>query len=546
MNEEKRARYVKPNEALAMAPGRLHQDRKGFFWMLGSGVMPNERRGDVAIVHVRGELEHHADDWGCAESYEGIRKKFAEAYSGQDAVDAHTRAHQYDEDFKPIDATPPKTIVMVIDSPGGVVSGLNETVKALQKLRAEHPNVRTVAYCNEMAASAAYALACSCERIIAPPSAIVGSIGVISTMVSQARRDKKEGFDVRLLTSGARKADGHPHAPLSDKAVEIEQTRVEKLADAFFRLASKARGISVDTVRGLQAGIFLGKDAKKVGLINEVESLDDVIAKANASETSAASTSAGGNQTDRRLKMNLAALIRDTEASIKKEKDPEKLSALYATLAGYKKVEKHVEHTKSEEEDDEEEEEEESAEESEEASAKSDDDGDDDDDEDDGEDEKKSSKATLALVQKITGMTGKKALGALQALAAQHAAMAKDIEQIKAKARSDEKAAIIAGARGKHLTAKEAAWLSKESLSVVKGFVEMREASGVIVHTDESTTVKPKAGKPGTEDALSPEARRMIDATCAAYPGADKKEFRATLVAAHIAEQQKTNGAATY
>jgi signal peptide peptidase SppA len=231
--------------------------------MMGSGPLPNERRGDVAIVHVRGELEHHEEEGGCAESYEGIRKKWADALAGRT-----------DDDEDADDALgPPKVIVMVIDSPGGVVSGLNETVKALQRLRRENPEVRTIAYCNEMAASAAYALACACEKIIAPPSAIVGSIGVISTMVSQARHDQKEGLDVRLLTSGTRKADGHPHAPISDTAVAVEQRRVDKLAAAFFAIAAKARGLSIDKIRALQAGIFLGKDAIRFKLVDEVKSL---------------------------------------------------------------------------------------------------------------------------------------------------------------------------------------------------------------------------------------------------------------------------------
>jgi hypothetical protein len=71
-----RARYVKPGEMLALSPRALHQDRKGFFWMMGSASLPNERQGDVTIVHVRGELDHHEERWGYGESYEGIVKKF--------------------------------------------------------------------------------------------------------------------------------------------------------------------------------------------------------------------------------------------------------------------------------------------------------------------------------------------------------------------------------------------------------------------------------------------------------------------------------------
>ena len=128
-----------------------------------------------------------------------------------------------------------------------------------------------------MAASAAFAIACACDERYAPPSAIIGSIGVISTMVSQAEADAKAGLDVRLITSGARKADGHLHAPLTEGAIEAETARVAKLAKAFFKIASKATGLSVATIEGFQAGIYLGPDAEKRGLIDSVMSWDDAI-----------------------------------------------------------------------------------------------------------------------------------------------------------------------------------------------------------------------------------------------------------------------------
>lgn len=551
-------RYVKPGEAVAVLPSFMHQDRKGFFWLRGSGPIPNERRGDVAIIHVRGELEHHVDDWGSAESYEGIRRKWGDALSGKDMADAHSREHRWDDDYQPITGTPPKAIMMVIDSPGGVVSGLNETVKAIRKLRAANPGVRTIAYCNEMAASAAYALACSCERIIAPPTAIVGSVGVISTMISQAARNKKEGFDVRLLTSGTRKADGHPDVPLSDSALSAEQSRVDKLALSFFGIVSQARGLSIDAIRGLQAGILLGRDAIKVKLIDEVKSLDDVIATA-AVESSGAMAAPGGKGKT----MDLKALIKRTKAAIAKEKDPKKIASLGAALASYeqaqaayKKTEKYVEETTEEEqtsaEEDEAEEEDAAAEEEEEPAETAE--LPDDDEDDDEEDAKKASKASLAFraaVEELTGMKGKKALGALRAIAGAHAENTARIRKLEVERREDRKTSLISDAKGKYLTKTEAAWLARQPMATVEGFVEMRRKAGVIVHTDETTLHKPKAATPGTEESLPAETIQIIDSAVAAWRGPDKEAYRKTLVSAHLANHKKAidaalNGAGRY
>jgi ClpP class serine protease len=531
-------RYLKPGEALAMASTHLHQDRKGFFWMLGSAPLPNERKGDVVIVHVRGELEHHKEAFSCAESYEGILEKFRAAYAGESE----------NEDGE-ITCEPPKAIVLCLDSPGGVVSGLNECVRELQRLRKEHPEIEVSCYVNEMACSAAYALACSCDEIICPPSAILGSIGVISTMISTAGADKKAGYDVRLLTSGERKADGHLHAPISDGAIAAETQRVEKLALAFFRLAGKARNLSVEKIRSFQAGIFLGKDAIRAGLADELMSYDDLVTGAQDKESTSAAS--GGNQTDRRLNegktMTINAILRKLAA----EDDPAKREALTvklaasisSTLAGYKKTEKHVEHVKTEEEDDEETEEaEEKSAEEDEKSAKSADEeekkasakADDEDDDDGDEDDAKSAKKALALVKSITGMTSaKKAFGALQAIAMTAANTAADVAKLKKDQARSEKANLIASAKGKYLTTKEAEWLTAQPMSTVKGFVEMRQKAGVIVHTDESTLHVPKAGRPGTVESLPQYTRDMIDAAVASASG-DKKKIREELEAAHL------------
>lgn len=269
---------------LAMPRASLTQGPAAFFWMFGPSTQANERRGDVAIVRIRGPMDHHDDSWG--ENYESIVKRIGDALSGADVVAAHKAKQQrhewangYKDDFVPlpdVEADPPAAVILELDTPGGVVSGLNETVAKLQAM-SNAACVPLVAYVNEMAASAGYAIACACERIYAPRSAIIGSIGVISTMISVDAKNKSDGIDVRLITSGDRKADGHPHQAITDKAVEAERGRVMKLATDFWRLAGKARGLPMAKLESLQAGIYLGKDAKRVGLIDEIMSLDEAI-----------------------------------------------------------------------------------------------------------------------------------------------------------------------------------------------------------------------------------------------------------------------------
>lgn len=588
MTERPAARFVKPGEMLAMDPSVIRSGPEGFFWLFGGGPAASEQRGDVAIVHVRDALEHHADSWG--DSYEGILQRVRDAMAGKIAVLQHERAqrqhrweHEHEEGFEPLPdvvASPPAAVLLCIDSPGGVVSGLNETVFALQKLK-EETGIPLVAYINEMAASAAYALTCACKPVVCPPSAIVGSIGVISTMISQAERNKRDGFDVRLITSGARKADGHLHAPITDAAIAAETSRVNKLAATFFKIASKARGISAATIEGFQAGIYLGKDAERRKLVDEVACLDDVIlalskASADGSET------AGGNETDRRASkslldgtaqsgslrrngahggpsrpneartmLTLTALIKRTEAAISKETDEKKRKALAAVLAVYKKTEKHIEHHKTEEDDgedepengddgdgDEDDEEKKSAKKAEEemaakkaeeeAAAKKAE-----EDEEEEAEEKKAA-AALRLIEAATGMTGRKAVGAAAAMFATAKTLAADVEVLKRSSLADRKAALLKEAAPLCFGKAEEEWLATQSRATLEGWLEMRRAAGPVIHTSEGTIVKPKVVKPGTEESLPEEVRELIDAACEASGLADSAALRAELVKAHL------------
>ena len=322
---------------LAIDPKSIQRDDAGFFLMLGPTVADNERHGSVAVVHIRGALAHYAEDGG--DSYEAIEKRVRDALA-----EGQTSA-----------------LVLRIESPGGVVSGLNETTQALKAL-SKSSGVPFYAYVDELASSAAYHLCCACEEILAPPSAVVGSVGVISTMVSLAKQDRMQGVEYRLITSGVRKTDGHLHAPITTGAEAAERDRNTKLAAQFFEVVRKARGMSVREIRDLEAGIYLSKDAKRIGLIDDVAGFDEVLLGLDARVSRGPAPSLGhGNVTDRRAKpaqalaqpdpavstcasaanegepmaVKLDALIAKTEAAIATEQDTKKRTKLAAQLAQY-------------------------------------------------------------------------------------------------------------------------------------------------------------------------------------------------------------------
>jgi signal peptide peptidase SppA len=333
---------LRVGEHLAISQDAIRHDASGFFLLLGGDPPDNETRGSVTIVNIRGALQQYKGDGG--DSYEAIVERVSEAFAA---------------DPKPSD------VVLRISSPGGLVAGLDRCVAKLRRMSKE-ASVPLTAYVDELAASAAFALCCACDEVLTWKSGIVGSIGVISQMVSVAEADKKEGVEFRIITSGKRKADGHLHMPISKDAESAERMRNEELANQFFELASASRGIPVKKLASLEAAIYLGREAEKLGLVDEVMDLDEALYGLDTSSVSGEAPPApnNGNATDRRAKeepldngsasallsstnatdrvtygesmpAKLSALIKRTEAAIATESDPRKLGELRAKHAAF-------------------------------------------------------------------------------------------------------------------------------------------------------------------------------------------------------------------
>lgn len=214
---------------------------------------PFKLDGPNAIVDISGPLEARGD--ACFfDTYEAVTKRVNAAC-----------------------ASPAATIVLRINSPGGAVSGCFAAARAIRRA-AKTSGKRLVAYVDECAVSAAYALASAAELIALPPTGRVGSIGVIEVLPSFARQDQAAGVDVSVITSGARKGDGHPALPMTDDARAALQLGVDRMAEAFFDLVAEHRGRPAGEFASLQAAVYYGQDAVTIGLADQVSDFDGFMA----------------------------------------------------------------------------------------------------------------------------------------------------------------------------------------------------------------------------------------------------------------------------
>ena len=164
-------------------------------------------------------------------------------------------------------------IVLLIDSPGGTVTGCFELADRIYAARGTKP---ITAVANDSAYSAAYAIASAADRIVIPRSGGLGSVGVRCQHVDISRALDRIGYTVTTIVSGAKKADFDSTAPLSDGARSEMQAEVDRLADIFIGTVARNRGIDADAVRALQAGCLFGPSAIAAGLGDAIGTLESV------------------------------------------------------------------------------------------------------------------------------------------------------------------------------------------------------------------------------------------------------------------------------
>lgn len=209
----------------------------------------------VALVRVCGPLMAAAEWWDFCDSYDAIVARVSAAHESPAVT----------------------SVVMCFDSPGGIVSGLFDAMRALRAAKAASGK-RMIAHTSAGCYSAAYGLASACDEVVVSDSAGVGSVGVIACLVSRAKELETAGVEVAVVASGAEKTDGHPALPISTGARKRLTERVNALAAMFSAECSAGRpALTAASITELAGGVRYGRDALVAGLADRVASLDAVV-----------------------------------------------------------------------------------------------------------------------------------------------------------------------------------------------------------------------------------------------------------------------------
>lgn len=170
-----------------------------------------------------------------------------------------------------------KAIVLDINSPGGSVGAVQELYSNILRVRREK-KLPVVAVFGDVAASGGYYIAAACDKVIAHPGSLTGSIGVIFSVQNFEGLLGKVGVKVDPVKSGKHKDIGSPARPMTPEERKILQSLIDDAYDQFTVAISSGRNLPIERVRELADGrIYSGRQALEAGLVDALGDTQDAL-----------------------------------------------------------------------------------------------------------------------------------------------------------------------------------------------------------------------------------------------------------------------------
>ncbi|MBW4719549.1 S49 family peptidase [Saccharothrix obliqua] len=171
-------------------------------------------------------------------------------------------------------------VALLVNSPGGAPTQSALIAERVRELAAEK-RVPVIAFCEDVAASGGYWLACAADEVFAHGTSLVGSIGVVSAGFGLDGLLERHGVQRRVYTAGEHKVRLDPFQPEKPEDVEWLRGLHRDLHDQFAAWVRERRG---PKLRGTDEELFTGEvwtgaRARELGLVDDLGTLRSVVAK---------------------------------------------------------------------------------------------------------------------------------------------------------------------------------------------------------------------------------------------------------------------------
>ncbi len=165
-----------------------------------------------------------------------------------------------------------KAIVLRIESPGGEIAPCQEILWEIERVKETKPIVVSM---GGTVASGGYYISAKASKIVALPTTMTGSIGVISQVINVEGLLEKLGIQIETFKGGKYKGMYSGFREMTPEEKKIMQEMVDEYYELFVDVVAEGRGLSKDEVRNLATGqIYTGTEAKELGLVDALGGLD--------------------------------------------------------------------------------------------------------------------------------------------------------------------------------------------------------------------------------------------------------------------------------
>ena len=176
-----------------------------------------------------------------------------------------------------------KALPLSVDSGGGSATADEEVGRELVRCQEEAKNHNVATMGNTGASAAYWIAACASDKIYANATTLTGSIGVYMPYMNTEELFKKIGITSDKIKSGPYKDIMTNDRPMTKEEKEILQNIVDEIYDQFVYTVSAGRKMETSKVRAIADGrIYTGRQAKNIGLVDELGDYYDALAAAGA------------------------------------------------------------------------------------------------------------------------------------------------------------------------------------------------------------------------------------------------------------------------
>ncbi|UHD47316.1 S49 family peptidase [Aureimonas altamirensis] len=196
---------------------------------------------------------------------------------GRKALSMATVEPLLDKAFEIKDAP---VVAIEVNSPGGSPVQSRLIFRRIRELAEKHDR-KVLVFCEDVAASGGYMIACAGDEIVADPSSIVGSIGVVSGGFGFVDLIRRIGVERRLYTAGRNKATLDPFSPEKPEDVEHLKSLQLDVHETFIELVRERRAgrLKEDEPDLFSGQFWSARRGMELGLVDRLGTLHEVLSE---------------------------------------------------------------------------------------------------------------------------------------------------------------------------------------------------------------------------------------------------------------------------